>query len=167
MYNVRSLLQLCQCCRHMRLVALTTAPKWWLPWKFWTVRYSLVTNSSYSGKLHVHVYMYTCIILQHVMLLQFSWIGLQPQKFGLQKMLIDCNPILIFSQSLLALSYIESLLVRRPIPIPHSGGPAGEVQYSGTKWSKNVNFCREFKVQLILPYIYITVHVHQLTLHGV
>jgi RAD54-like protein 2 len=52
------------------------------------------------------------------------------------------DKLLIFSQSLLALSYIESLLVRRPIPIPHSAGPSGEVQYSGTMWSKNVNFCR-------------------------
>ena len=34
--------------------------------------------------------------------------------------------------------------MRRPIPIPHSAGPSGEVQYSGTMWRKNVNFCSEF-----------------------
>ena len=36
-------------CHPTRPVALTTVPRWWLPWRYWTDRYKVVTSYSYSG----------------------------------------------------------------------------------------------------------------------
>ncbi len=50
-----------------------------------------------------------------------------------------------FSQSLATLSYVEALLSRCQVPIPHaSGDGSGEVvQFSQHKWIKNKNYCRK------------------------
>jgi len=47
--------------------------------------------------------------------------------------------VLVFSQSLPTLSYVEKLLSQSPLPIPHSDGT---VQLSSNKWIKGRNFCR-------------------------
>ena len=36
-------------CHPTRQVALTTVPRWWLPWRYWTDRYNVETSYSYSG----------------------------------------------------------------------------------------------------------------------
>lgn len=56
----------------------------------------------------------------------------------------------IHSQSLATLSYVEKILTQCQVPVPHpipgshSSSQGGEkIHFSGSKWVKNKNFCRE------------------------
>ena len=52
--------------------------------------------------------------------------------------------VLVFSQSLSTLNFVEKMLEDRPIPVPNSFHPGTPVQYGiGTKWIKSRNFCRK------------------------